>query len=358
MSLQQQNKIACPAVRVQQPMSAPPPLLRPRRDWVDNIPRPRPRRGDLSASAGGQGRAQGDPSASAEDQGSVHERLSASASAYEDMPASSAAAAGTRDSDDYRSAMHLGRLLTPSTTAYDWYGGRWSSISASSSVAPSMTRLRRPTVPIFPATTTISVPEHSRDLIRGTDNIYDGTSTWYLIDRHQYVCNSPADEAWFLELQSHFVHVAQIRRDTDAAIAAELSESSGAEHTTELPESSGAGHAGEGEEEEEAVLFADDDEPGAPTAPHVGSPPAQWRLDPDGQFSSRFPPEYWLSYEPPASGRVVQGPYGQHRAPDVPSRPRWSRGRRASRGAAGSHACGPGPAAPVRCGPGRPASPA
>jgi hypothetical protein len=156
-----------------------------------------------------------------------------------------------------------------------------------------MTRLRELTVPIFPATTTISVPEHSRELVRGTDNIYDGASSWYLIDRHHYVCNSPADEAWFLDLQGHFVHVAQVRRDTEAAVAAELSESSEAGHADE-----------EGEEEEEVSLGNGDDEAEVPIAPHVGSPPAQWRLDPDGQFSSTFPPDYWLSYDRPASASL------------------------------------------------------
>jgi hypothetical protein len=82
---------------------------------------------------------------------------------------------------------------------------------------------------------------------------------------------------------------------------------------------------------------------------HVGSPPAQWRLDPDGQFASQYSPDYWLTrgrarssvaavgsvvleaglHVPmqPASAsaeRVVQGPYGHYRAPGFYPRPRWS----------------------------------
>ena len=87
-------------------------------------------------------------------------------------------------------------------------------------------RLRHATLPLFPSPSTISSPTYRRELIRGLDNPTDGTVSWYICDMHRYVCGSPSDETWFRELQDHYEHVAQMKRDVDASLAAQLSESS------------------------------------------------------------------------------------------------------------------------------------
>jgi hypothetical protein len=247
MSLQQHPKIACPAVFVQRYMSGSLPQLpwMQRRAWVANEDYgPRPRPSGLSASAGVRGWASG-LSASAEVQGGVPE-LSASAEAQGMLP---------RSSDDFRGppSLSLQSLLRPRLPQYDRmrYDRTWASSVPSTNVEPRWMRLREHTIPLFPDTTTISAPTHRRELVRGLDNVYDGAASWYLCDIHRYVCNSPRDETWFLDLQAHFVRVAQMRRDMEAASAAQLSESSEAGHADAF----GADPTDEvGEEEEEVPM--------------------------------------------------------------------------------------------------------
>ncbi len=250
LSLQQPAKhssVACPAVLAQCGMSASTPQM----SWLERRPfhineayAPRPRPSGLSAPAEVRGRAPG-LSASAEVQGSVHE-LSASAEAQNMLP---------RSSDDFQGppSLSVQSLLRPRVPAYDRmrYDSTWASSVPSTNVEPRWMRLREHTIPLFPDTTTIAAPLYRRELVRGNDDPYDGPASWYICDIHHYVCNSPRDETWFLDLQAHFVRVAQMWRDMDAASAAQLSESSEAGRADAI-EADPADEV-EGEEEEEEV---------------------------------------------------------------------------------------------------------
>ncbi len=223
-----------------------------RRAWIANEDYgPRPRPSGLSASAGVRGRAPG-LSASAEVQGSVHE-LSASAEAQNMLP---------RSSDDFQGppSLTVQSLLRPRVPAYDRmrYDSTWASGVPSTNVEPRWMRIREHTIPLFPDTTTIAAPLYRRELVRGNDDPYDGPASWYICDIHHYVCHSPRDETWFLELQAHFARVAQMWDVIEAENAAQLSESSEAGPADAFVAGPADEVGGEGEEEEVPIEVEED----------------------------------------------------------------------------------------------------